>query len=848
MKHKLSLILIISIFVFSNLLTAQNDVPCNAINLGFLPTNLCVPASTSPYTIINTNANNEITTQQYNYCSNGTVFKAPTADIWYKFTVISENLLIKLTSAGSIDITSPQYTIYSSNNGLCNTLLPIQCFASNNPTLIDTVFGLLPLQTYYLQISGKDLLDKGTAFLYLSGFTTCPECIVNSFLSIEPLASNGSYPPGTEVQMCAIVNGFSSANNALHGVVPIFGDGWDLTSFTNLNPQPYIVSGSGEWNFNAAAPTPIGVKKGYFFEPFNSLDANPGNNSGEASNNSTTWIFCWKIKTKTTSCLNEKNLAVNIRLYNDGETGSKFPNNSCSIKDNNLSYFATRNCCATPLNYTLTPSSCIDSCDGKITISPTGSLFNFQILDTAGNVVSSVLNASSLTKNLCAGVYSIHIHDIQNGCDNFLSFEIKENDKIIALQNVWGCPNLNQNEAFAQPMYNFGNVPFTYEWKNVWPFPAYLSTSQTATGMHPGVYTIKTWDKNLCGAKNEVIVFDKIKDFVTFSYPQQIYCKTDTNTTPTYFPKGGTFSSQPAGLTININTGKLDLSTSSPGIYNISYNSESTANKCGDTTTVSIEIKAAPSSPSLSKSSVEYCLGLNTDTIIASNNPQGTVVVWLDQSLNVIATGSYFIPSFTNIGQKNVYVVSYDPNTGCYSQPVILTVNVKNGTAVDAGENQTICYGHIALLEAKSNASEILWQPGIGLSDSSAHRTQASPEKTTMYYAYAKSVDGCKGIDSVLVTIVNTPECDLKIYSGFTPNKDGSNDTWIIDGIRLYSDNNVKIFNRWGNSVFSVNNYDNHQNVWKGKNNEGNNLPSGTYYYIVDIGNKQYKGWVELTR
>lgn len=103
--------------------------------------------------------------------------------------------------------------------------------------------------------------------------------------------------------------------------------------------------------------------------------------------------------------------------------------------------------------------------------------------------------------------------------------------------------------------------------------------------------------------------------------------------------------------------------------------------------------------------------------------------------------------------------------------------------------------------------------------------------------------------DTVTIGVEYEGDCLLKIYSGFSPNGDGVNDTWIIDGIEFYSENSVAIYNRWGDMVWQKNAYDNNATVWDGTwSFTGEKLPNGTYFYVINIPNQQFKGWVELTR
>lgn len=86
----------------------------------------------------------------------------------------------------------------------------------------------------------------------------------------------------------------------------------------------------------------------------------------------------------------------------------------------------------------------------------------------------------------------------------------------------------------------------------------------------------------------------------------------------------------------------------------------------------------------------------------------------------------------------------------------------------------------------------------------------------------------------------------FKIYNEFSPNDDGQNDTFYIDCIDRYPDNQLEIFNRWGNLVYYKKGYN---NTWDGKaEGSAKTLPEGTYFYILDLGDgsKKTSGWLYL--
>jgi gliding motility-associated-like protein len=108
---------------------------------------------------------------------------------------------------------------------------------------------------------------------------------------------------------------------------------------------------------------------------------------------------------------------------------------------------------------------------------------------------------------------------------------------------------------------------------------------------------------------------------------------------------------------------------------------------------------------------------------------------------------------------------------------------------------------------------------------------------------YICNQDGC---DSAMVKIyIRCPK--VKVYNGVSSNEDGTNDTFIIDDIDLFPNNEVKVYNRWGNEVFFKKGY---KNEWKGDWN-GRPLPDGTYYYIIELNDEErtmLSGYLQIHR
>ncbi len=101
-----------------------------------------------------------------------------------------------------------------------------------------------------------------------------------------------------------------------------------------------------------------------------------------------------------------------------------------------------------------------------------------------------------------------------------------------------------------------------------------------------------------------------------------------------------------------------------------------------------------------------------------------------------------------------------------------------------------------------------------------------------------------------IVITDNFSPCLINVYNGMTPNHDGKNDFLLIENIEQYPNNEVDIYNRWGQSLAHIENYDNVNKRWNGTLGSSDALaPTGTYFYIIHLGDsstKPIKGWIEL--
>jgi gliding motility-associated-like protein len=158
-----------------------------------------------------------------------------------------------------------------------------------------------------------------------------------------------------------------------------------------------------------------------------------------------------------------------------------------------------------------------------------------------------------------------------------------------------------------------------------------------------------------------------------------------------------------------------------------------------------------------------------------------------------------------------------------------VAVQIQPPVVINAGPDKEILAGTSVTLEGTADGTyPVTWAPALGLTipPSNPLRPIAAPLVTTTYTLSA-GTGGCASSDQVTVTVRPA----IRIPNAFTPNGDGRDDTWQIEFIEQFPDNTVNVFNRWGNKIFSAENYS-RANEWRGDIN-GQPAPVGTYYYVV---------------
>jgi gliding motility-associated-like protein len=194
--------------------------------------------------------------------------------------------------------------------------------------------------------------------------------------------------------------------------------------------------------------------------------------------------------------------------------------------------------------------------------------------------------------------------------------------------------------------------------------------------------------------------------------------------------------------------------------------------------------------------------------------------------------GTSFIPSPIIVSLVNgAYQVVVKDSSDCLSAAYPVNVGPDEEFTVDTIE---VVRGSIddplgsITLENTGGISPVIF---VIIPDSSTNTSGLFTDLVASNYRlFAMDAISCKS-NELLVSLPE-PETNMVVYDAFSPNGDGKNDVWNIPGIGNYPNCSVKIFNTWGVAVFTSKGYG---EPWDGKY-KGNDLPSGTYYYVIDPG------------
>nr|WP_121272120.1 Ig-like domain-containing protein [Pedobacter schmidteae] len=180
-----------------------------------------------------------------------------------------------------------------------------------------------------------------------------------------------------------------------------------------------------------------------------------------------------------------------------------------------------------------------------------------------------------------------------------------------------------------------------------------------------------------------------------------------------------------------------------------------------------------------------------------------------------------------------------------YSRTFMLTVNALPVVAISSDKGVQISKGETVLLTATGGTSYSWATTSSSTGPFNAAVLKVRPSQTTTYTVTATNGSGCSESQTFTITVLED-FAKVKANNILTPNNDGYNDKWVIENIDFYPNNQVKVFDKAGRLIYGKSGYD---NSWDGTLN-GMPLAEGTYYYVLDFGNRTrvFKGYITIVR
>jgi gliding motility-associated-like protein len=445
---------------------------------------------------------------------------------------------------------------------------------------------------------------------------------------------------------------------------------------------------------------------------------------------------------------------------------------------------------------------------------------------------------SAVFTGLQPGIYNFQVED---SCGNILNslFDVS-NPLLFAVQPLNLCPG--QSGALTVPFFPLVNYQW---WKEGAPNDILSTTNSLPFSPFDAVADVGIYHVRITFPSQQSCV-DLVLDFTvspTLADPQAgndaavTYCGPQgaidlfsllTGT----FDSFGQWEEVTNSGTINGNIWNSDVS---PGIYQFKYRVDGLCDAF-DEAVVNITMMAAVQTPQVSATQ-PVCQ--SSTLALTASDVDGASYSWSGPNGFSSAEQNPVIDNVL-VTHSGTYSVTATLN-GCTSNASSVSVSVLPspeftllGKCVD---------GAFVLSAAAASGAFDLQQVSYAWTGPGNFSAIGNPVVITglpagNYALTITSPDGCDYTSSIEITATL-----CGIPKGISPNDDGDNDNWDLSGLDV---RNVRIFNRYGMLMFEKARY---VNEWHGQDKHGCELPSATYYYLVELADGEARsGWVYLMR
>lgn len=433
---------------------------------------------------------------------------------------------------------------------------------------------------------------------------------------------------------------------------------------------------------------------------------------------------------------------------------------------------------------TVTPTQanvlCANSTNGTATVTVTGGTAPYTYAwNPSGQTTSTATG-------LGPGTYTVTITDA-SGCSATQTFTITAPPALTSTTATTPA-NCGSSNGSATVTATGGTGPYTYVWN-----PG-GQTAANATGLMAGGYTVTITDANGCTSTAAVTVTSTGGGptlAVASQTPTSCSNTSDGSATINVTTGNGpyTYAWSPSGGTGATGTGL------GAGTYTVTVTD---ANGCIATQTVTIA--SPPAVTANTTSTPAACNASDGTATVTGGGGNGPYTYLWNPGGATSATA-------TGLSAGNYTVTVTDAN-GCTITATVAVAPSGGPIATASAAMNNIIVGNSTSLLATGNGS-YQWSPATGLSCTTCPNPTATPSVTTQYCVVVTDPSGCS--DSACVLIEVEYPCptatDFTVPNAFSPNKDGKNDIFILQGLGLcLVEFKMMIYDRWGEKVWETEN------------------------------------------
>jgi len=853
----------------SSSVNATQNVNCFNGTNGSIDLN--VIGGTAPYTF---NWSNGETTEDIANLGSGT----------YTVSVTDAN---GCTSGNTVTISQPQAALTSSVSGT----IDVSCFGGNNGIIdLSVAGGTLPYNYNWSSGETTEDISNLTAGTYSVSVTDANGCTTSATVTINEPAAALSPVISSAVQINCFGDETGSVDLNVTGGTSPYAYSWNTGDTTedidSLLAGTYVVIVTDANGCEATASVTLSQPNA----PLLALATVTSN------------VFCNGGSNGAIDVTVNGGTAPYSYVWSNGETTEDIAGLSTGIYTVTIT---DANGCTTEvsagigqpsqqLNASVTVQDvlCFNGNNGYIDLMPAGGTAPYAFVWSNGATTEDI-------GGLVAGIYSVTITDA-NGCDTLITATVIQPAAplipVLTVNNNVSC--YGGNDGSMAVSVTGGTQPYVYVWNNG-------QSSTTISNLPAGQYTLTVTDANGCNAIISDVVTQPENPLTTpITVSQDVSCYGGNNgalvtnatggTAPyTYLWSNGETTSGISNLTsgtytVTVTDSKGCTFTVSSNVSQptapLSMTGSATIANClygiGGDITISVNggtpaynyswsngstsqniVNALPGTYTVTVTDANGCT--LTDAFTIGNDSEAelqtgpTIIcvgdfttLWVD-SITGATYQWYFsgqplngatAPTFTTPA-AGYYYVTITTVCGTF-QTDSVEIQVKSVENATVSNNQIICPPEMVQLHATGGVT-YEWTPSKFISSTTSPSPIVAPIQTTTYTVDITNDWGCKAQLSVEVAVA----CDtLFVPTGFSPNDDGVNDGYVIDHIENYPGNRLWIYNRWGNLIYKARDY---KNDWNGIANVsgiyiGKKVPSGTYYYILDLndGSKPRAGYL----